>query len=340
MSSFVFDTYGDPFDELQPGSRLSAGRFLAMTDGDSDQEVLDALDRLDSMGVLLDISDLQPEKGSGQTAKRLEREEKLIQKKISLRELDPNDPLRLFLTEVAEMDENRDGLEALLYAGDEASLAKAAECCLPMVAELAGELTGKGVLLMDLVQEGSLGLWQALASWQGEPAEPFLSAGIQRAMIRSVVMQARADGVGTRLRRQVEAYQNADRELLHTLGRNPTIEETAEKMGISAELAGSLEKMLRDARSTARENTAEERNADEDLAVDATAYYQSRQRVTELLEDLDRLDARLLSLRFGLDTGKPMTVEEAAGKLGISPEEAAAREQKAMILLRNQEDTE
>ena len=115
---------------------------------------------------------------------------------------------------------------------------------LSRVVEMAQELAGRSVLLMDLIQEGSLGLWQAVCTWQEGSFEDYSTGLIRLYMAKEVMLQARANGVGQKMRTALEDYRSVDERLLCDLGRNPTVEELAEALHITAEAAASIGDML------------------------------------------------------------------------------------------------
>ena len=137
----------------------------------------------------------------------------------------------------------------------------------------------------------------------------------------------------------MEDYRAVDERLVSELGRNPTQEEIAEELHMSAEETANLAQMLTAARKLAQARPAEEEptqeeEAEEQQAVEDTAYFQARQRIAEMLSMLSEEDAKLLSLRFGLEGGLPMTPEETGRKLGLTPEEVVTREAAALAVLR------
>jgi len=153
-----------------------------------------------------------------------------------------------------------------------------------------------------------------------------------------VTLHARAAGAGQKMRRALEDYRQVDERLLGELGRNPSLEEIALEMHMSVESAYTVKKMLEDARIAADVRTpeeAEEAPQEEDQAVENTALFQMRQRILDLLSILSQEDSRLLTLRFGLEGGLPLSPEETGRKLGLTPEEVVARETAALARLRN-----
>ena len=324
--------------QCRPGTSVEAGNFLAVAEDAAEEELEEALARLEEMNILLDISAL-PTPAGGEAALRLRQEVQFVQNGMRLRELEETDPLRLYLEEVAMTPVAGD--EQLLAercaSGDEAAMMTLTNLGLSRVIETAGEFAGRGVLLMDLIQEGSLGLWQAIQSYtDGDYAEQ-CTARIRFSMARAIALQARANGVGQRMRTALEDYRAVDERLLAELGRNPTLEEMAENLHLSVEATASVKKMLDNARLLARakkEPEPEEEEIAETQAVEDTAYFQMRQRIQDLLSQLDAVDAKLLTLRYGLEGGMPLSPEEAGKKLGLTPQEVLTREAGALAKLR------
>ena len=210
---------------------------------------------------------------------------------------------------------------------------------LSRVVELASEFTGFGVLLLDLIQEGSLGLWQAIRNYRRGDYAAHRDRWIRFYMAKAVTLQARQSGVGQKMRTALEDYRSVDERLLGELGRNPTLEEIALELHMSVEEADAVRKMLDDARILARAKKPpvdeEEEKEAEEQAVEDTAMFQMRQRILDLLSGLSEADQKLLTLRFGLEGAKPLSPEEAGRQLGLTAEEVVAREAAALAKLRS-----
>ena len=331
------------FSKLNVSDRLSAVALLAAVEGENEEVLLEALDHLSYMGVELDLSDLPADMGTGEMAVRLRREHQLAQKGFDVTALEETDPLRLYLEEMAAIPVCGDihvlGLQlaALNRAGKEdADLwTRILNLNLSHVFEIACRHTGYGVSLLDLMQEGSMGLWSALPNYEDGDFEEYCHGYIRLAMDWCVIVQAHAAGVGRKMRQAVEDYRHVDERLLSELGRNATLEEIAEAMHMTPEQTKTVADMVASAQVAGKAGEPEpENNPDDDQAVEDTAYFQMRQRVAELLSDLDGKEAELLKLRFGIDGGKPMTPEETGRKLGLTPEEVVAMEAAALMKLR------
>ena len=324
------------------GDTISAVTLLSLLEGEDEQAVETALEDLETGCMFLDISGLPRVGGTGEAALRLRREMQLVEKGLDPKKLDENDPLRLYLEELAGMPVAGD--ELVLAEQCRKGSARAAEMLtnlgLSRVIELAREFVGYGVLLMDLIQEGSLGLWQAVGSYHYGEYAAHRDRWIRFYMAKAVTIQARANGVGQKMRTALEDYKQVDERLLSELGRNPTLEEIAEELHMRPEEAAAVKKMLEDARLLAQAKKPavdeEEEKEAEEQAVEDTALFQMRQRILDLLSGLEEEDQKLLTLRFGLEGSKPLSPEETGNRLGLTPEEVVAREAAALAKLRNQ----
>lgn len=343
MNEFEFDrpAWEPVLETIEKGGSFSAVQFLTLTEGEEEWSVEDALRYLQERDILLDVSDLPKAHGVGEAAVRLRREEQLAHSGKLLESLEETDPLRLYLEELAQIPACGDMelLSRRLLEGDKSVTQNITALMLSDVVKQALEMTGRGVLLMDLIQEGSLGLWQAILNYEGGNLEAQCCRHIHWDLARAVTMQARSSGVGQKLRACMEDYRSVDERLLSELGRNPTLEEIAEAMHVSVEEAAAVSKNLEAARSLAQAKQPaqpQQEEAEDNQAVEDTAYFQMRQRVADLLSELDQQEQKLLSLRFGLEGGKPLTAEQVGQRLGLTPEEAVRMEAAALAKLRQQ----
>ena len=338
--SFEKQPWEQALEQLSPGDSISAVNLLTLLEQEDELSVDEALTQLEEIGIKLDISQLPPVALTGSTALRLKQEASHKQVQSVLQGLDENDPLRLYLQELAETPAAGDPqLLAERYSSGEHHLAQQlVAVCLSQVVQIAMEHTGHGVLLMDLIQEGSLGLWQSILRFAGGDFESYCSWWIRQYMAKAVFMQARSGGLGQKLRQDMEDYRDADQRLLVELGRNPTVEEIAEMLHITPEECAVLEKMVENARAMEKNRQEQEEpepTPEDEQAVEDTAYFQVRQRIMELLSCLSEEDSKLLTLRFGLEGKKPLSPVETGVVLNLTPEQVVAREAQILAQLRD-----
>ena len=329
-------------DRKRYGDSLSAAQLLTFLEEETEEGVEDAFAALEDRGLKLDVTTLPSRQFVGQAALRLRQEEQMAKENMALQDLGPNDPLRLYLEEISSLPPAEETEELLRQAadGDEKAQEILTDAGLRRVAEIAKEFTGYGVLLMDLIQEGSMGLWKVVSGFSGGDYPSLRDDAIRQAMARAVTLQARENGVGRKMRQALEDYRAVDQRLLAELGRNPTLEEIAQELHMTPEDAATVKRNLDDARILAQATAPKEEAEpeEENQAVEDTAYFQMRQRITELLSVLPQEDARLLSLRFGLDKELPLSPEDTGKRMGLTPQEVVAREAAALARLRTEKE--
>ncbi len=317
---------------IPAGTDISAQRFFTILGAVDEGEALEAAMALEDRGIGLDVSQLTPT-AQGHAAQRLELEAELARAGRLPGGLAPGDPLRQYWSELQNMKPlDEAGAKALLSS--QGSSNRLTEGLLWLVTEEAPGFTGQGVLLQDLMQEGALGLMQAME----QPKADILDDArwhIRQAMARTVALQYLVSGEADRLLAAMRAYQQADRRLLNRLGRNPVPEELAQELGKTLTETVALGKMVQGAAQSPVPQPQEQKE-EEPEKVEDSAYFQLRSRVEELLSLLDDTDRELLTLRFGLSGKAPQSTEEAARTLGISPEEASEREMAAILRLRQE----
>ena len=343
MMEFTFEAspWEKALEALQPGETINILTLLSYLEEEDEDTVLEALDMLEEKSVALSIDDLPNLPTGGNMALRLREEAQLVESGRLLTGLPENDPLRLYLEELAGTPAAGDTefLAQQYLDGDENAAQKLVTLSLSRVVELASALAGKNVLLLDLIQEGSMGLWQGILNYTGGSFDTHRDWWIRQYLHRAVFMQARSSEMGQKLRQGMEDYRDVDQKLLAELGRNPTLEEIAQAMHVEAEEAAVYSNMLTMAQTRRQVDEAmeeKEPEPEEDQAVEDTAYFQMRQRIGELLSVLPAEDAELLTLRFGLEGGMPMSPEETGRKLGLTPQEVVTKEANALAKLRRQ----
>lgn len=344
MMDFTFEEspWEQALEKLRPGDVIDAVTFLTLLEQEEEDAVEEACRGLEEKHITLDISRLPCDLGSGDMALRLRQEKELASRDDLRTGLEETDPLYLYLEELSAIPAagEESGLAERLAAGEEAAAEMLVNLSLHRCVELAKEMTGRGVLLLDLIQEASLGLWQGVLTYTGGDFAAHRDWWIRQYLAKTVTLQARSSGLGQKLREGMEDYRDVDQRLLTELGRNPTLEEIAEAMHITPEDAAVYGNMVTAARSRRKVEQAREEpepTLEDDQAVEDTAYFQSRQRVLDMLSGLSEQEAKLLTLRFGLEGGMPMSPEDTGRKLGMTPDEVVRTEAAALKKLRGEE---
>lgn len=327
-------------DFLPDGASLSAIRFLTLSEGMDDEQIQNLWEEMDQRHITLIVDDLPTPDVEGEFALRLRQEAEMVQQGSDWMTLEDNDPLRLYLNELAQLPAAGDPqlLAELLRSGDETCAERLLNLQLHRVLEIAREYVGRGVLLLDLIQEGSLGLWQGILSYQNGDIGKHCDWWIRQYMSKTVTEQARNGGLGEKLRQGVKDYVDVDQRLLGELGRSPVPEEIADAMHISAADVAVYAEMLDAARRRQQIHAPEATSPDEeeDQAVENTAYFQSRQRIFELLSVLNEKERQLLTLRYGLEGGLPLDPVQVGRQMNMTGEEVVQLEAAALAKLRQE----
>ena len=333
---------------LEDGQSFSGAQLLTLSEEVSEQELEDAFACLEQRQILPDLSDLQLPAPGPEAAERLRLEAKWVEQGMPLEGLEEKDTLRLYLEELASIPvcgDTRQIAQALCDSdstGQDAQTLRTrlAELSLSRVVELAGQYTNQGVLLLDLIQEGSIGLWRAIEIFgtQSAPFEQLRDWWIRFYMSKVILLQAREAGVGQHLRQAMEDYRSVDEKLLTELGRNPEPEELAQALHMSVQETLRIAQMVEQTRMIHRAHVPEPEQLpqEEDQAVEDTAYFQMRQRISDLLSTLPAREATLLTLRYGLEGQLPMKPQQVAARMGITAEEVVALEAAALAKLRTE----
>lgn len=323
------------------GSSISAWNLLSMLEDEDEDSVEDAFGAIAEKNLTVDFSSLPRTIPDGQLAQRLKQEREYAQNGLNIKDMAAGDPLRLYLEELAGVPAFGDELllSQRLLAGDEKASEQLTNLGLGRVVEMAKEFAGWNVLLLDLIQEGSIGLWEAIGSFRGGDYPSHRDRMIRHALAKAIILQARSNGISQKMRQALQDYRSTDERLLTELGRNPSLEEIAQGMRISREEAEYIKKMMDDAlalNQAEKQTQPPEESAEDDIAVEDTAYFQMRQRIGELLSVLDELDARIITLRFGLEKGRPLSADEVGRILGLTAGEISRREAAALSKLRKE----
>lgn len=328
-------------DSCKEGTVIPGWKLLSLMEEEEEEALEDAFRMIQEKQMILDLSGLPRSISSERAALRLKQEREYAEAGMDLTKMEENDPLRLYLEEIAGIPTCGDEtlLAAQLLSGDEDAAQRLTNLGLSRVVQMAAEYAGWNVLLLDLIQEGSIGLWEAIGSYRGGDYSCHRDRMIRNALSKAILLQARNNGLSQKMRQALQDYKSVDERLLTELGRNPGLEEIAQGMKVTVEEADCIRKMMDDAlllEQAEKLVQPKEESAEEEQAVEDTAYFQMRQRIGELLSQLEEQDARILTLRFGLDNGRPMSAEDTAKKLGMTTGELSRREAAALNQLRTE----
>lgn len=341
MNDFVFEQA--PWEaylrSCKNGSVISGWNLISMLEDEEDDAVEDAFSILTVKKLQLDLSGLPQMSAGSNTAQRLQQEREYVTGGLKTALMEETDPLRLYLEEIAAAPACGDEklLAEQLSSGDQRAAQRLTELGLSRVVEIAAEYAGQAVLLLDLIQEGNIGLWEAISGYRDGDYAAQRDEAIRSSVLKAIVLQARSNGISQKMKKALQDYRAADQHLLTKLGRNPGLEEIAQEMHISLEQAQTIEKTMADIlllQKAEKLAAPKEETAEDELPVEDTAYFQMRQRISEMMSVLDEQEARILTMRFGLEKGLPMSTEEVAKALGITTAAVTACETAALSKLR------
>ncbi|MBQ2251167.1 MAG: RNA polymerase sigma factor RpoD [Lachnospiraceae bacterium] len=261
-----------------------------------------------------------------------------------------DDPIRMYLKEIGKVPllstEEEIELAKRIELGDEEAKRTLAESNLRLVVSIAKRYMGRGMQFLDLIQEGNLGLIKAVEKFEykkGYKFSTYATWWIRQAITRAIADQARTIRIPVHMVETINRLIRTQRQLVQTLGREPSPEEVAAAMEIPVERVREVMKISMDPVSLETPIGEEEDShlgdfiQDEQVMVpaDAATYTLLREQLTEVLETLTEREQKVLRLRFGLDDGRPRTLEEVGRDFNVTRERIRQIEAKALRKLRH-----
>ena len=317
-----------------------------------DDEKKDKLyEKLDSNGIMT-YQDEEPEDDKiisdvddEPTEEELENIETIVPEGVSI-----EDPVRMYLKEIGKVpllsaDEERE-LAMRMEQGDEEAKKRLAEANLRLVVSIAKRYVGRGMLFLDLIQEGNLGLIKAVEKFdykKGYKFSTYATWWIRQAITRAIADQARTIRIPVHMVETINKFIRVQRQLLQELGREPYPEEIAERMNQPVERVREIQKISQEPVSLETPIGEEEDShlgdfiQDENVPVpaDAAAETMLKEQLDEVLKTLTEREKKVLRLRFGLDDQKARTLEEVGKEFDVTRERIRQIEAKALRKLRH-----
>ena len=261
-----------------------------------------------------------------------------------------DDPVRMYLREIGRIplltyDEELE-LAKKILEGDEDAKQKLAESNLRLVVSIAKKYVGRGMLFLDLIQEGNMGLIKAVEKFdytKGFKFSTYATWWIRQAITRAIADQARTIRIPVHMVETINKLIRTSRHLLQQLGREPSPEEIAAEMEIPVEKVTEIQKIAQDPVSLETPIGEEEDShlgdfiQDEDSPAphDAASYTMLREQLEEVMNTLTPREAKVLKLRFGLEDVKSRTLEEVGKEFNVTRERIRQIEAKALRKLRH-----
>ena len=328
-------TYGDLASELDD------------VNPDQIDQVFDAFEEL-GVDLLNDDLDEEPDIEDLKEVENLKLDE--IDNDTSYEGINVDDPVRMYLREIGRIplltfDEELD-LAKKILKGDEDAKQKLAESNLRLVVSIAKKYVGRGMLFLDLIQEGNMGLIKAVEKFdytKGFKFSTYATWWIRQAITRAIADQARTIRIPVHMVETINKLIRTSRHLLQQMGREPTPEEIAAEMEIPVEKVMEIQKIAQDPVSLETPIGEEDDShlgdfiQDEDSPEphDSAAYTLLKEQLEEVMNTLTPREAKVLKLRFGLEDGKARTLEEVGREFEVTRERIRQIEAKALRKLRH-----
>ena len=328
-------TYGELANELE----------------DTNPEQLDKIfDTFEDLGVdIKDSDDLDIEPDIDD----LEEVENIKVEDVDLSNMDGvsiDDPVRMYLREIGKIPlltyEEELDLAKRILNGDEEAKQKLAESNLRLVVSIAKKYVGRGMLFLDLIQEGNMGLIKAVEKFdytKGYKFSTYATWWIRQAITRAIADQARTIRIPVHMVETINKLIRTSRHLLQKNGREPTPEEIAEEMEIPVEKVMEIQKIAQDPVSLETPIGEEDdshlgdfiQDDDSPAPQDSAAYTMLKEQLNDVMGTLTSREAKVLRLRFGLEDGKARTLEEVGKEFNVTRERIRQIEAKALRKLRH-----
>ena len=282
-----------------------------------------------------------------------EKEEDLLESSEelgALEDLPLSDPVRMYLREIGKISlltpDQEVELAMRVEAGDPTAKAALVEANLRLVVSIAKKYIGRGMLFLDLIQEGNLGLIRAVEKFdyrKGYKFSTYATWWIRQAITRAIADQARTIRIPVHMVETINKLIRISRQLVQRLGREPTAEEVAAEMDILPTKVEEIQKIAQEPVSLETPIGEEEDSQlgdfleDKDIPSpeDAASSQLLREQLEFMLEDLTDREKEVLRLRFGLEDGHPYTLEEVGKRFGVTRERIRQIEAKALRKLRH-----
>jgi RNA polymerase primary sigma factor len=314
----------------------------------SKEQIENIYDVIQNLGI--DIVSEDDENFDSRVAEK-KNEEKSLRRQLNLTVKSPtNDPVRMYLKEIGKVRlltaYEEVNLARRIEAGDAEAKRMLVEANLRLVVSIAKKYVGRGMLFLDLIQEGNLGLIRAVEKFdykKGYKFSTYATWWIRQAITRAIADQARTIRIPVHMVETINKLIRVQRQLLQKLGREPTPEEIARRMKFTAEKVREVMKISQEPVSLETPIGEEEdshlgdfiEDSEVEAPSDAASFTMLQEQLQEVLNTLNDRERKVIQLRFGLQDGHPRTLEEVGREFGVTRERIRQIESKTLGKLRH-----
>ena len=339
----------DIVKKVKESGKITYGELAKELENTNPEQIDKVFDAFEEMGVSLLNDDFEEEPDIDD----LKEVEDLKLDDItdtSYEGISVDDPVRMYLREIGKIPllsyDKELELAKRILDGDEEAKQELAEANLRLVVSIAKKYVGRGMLFLDLIQEGNMGLIKAVEKFdytKGFKFSTYATWWIRQAITRAIADQARTIRIPVHMVETINRLIRTSRHLLQQFGREPTIEEIAQEMDMSVEKVMEIQKIAQDPVSLETPIGEEDdshlgdfiQDEDSPAPQDAASYTLLREQLNEVMKTLTPREAKVLRLRFGLDDGKARTLEEVGKEFDVTRERIRQIEAKALRKLRH-----
>ena len=336
--------------------KIDVNEFIDTKGEVGNSDIMKALEDIEYDIAQVDIDNISPDeiepdfKDLEQDAKDAFDPNESIDKIFSQEGLAIDDPVRMYLKEIGKIPllspERENYLAEQISLGNKDAKDELIEANLRLVVSIAKRHVGKGMYFLDLIQEGNLGLIKAVEKFdysKGFKFSTYATWWIRQAITRAIADQARTIRIPVHMVETIHKVSRTSRQLLQEFGREPTTEEIAESLGMTAEKVREIMKIAQDPVSLETPIGEEEdshlgdfvEDVDSPAPSDSASYSLLREQLCNILHTLTPREEQVIRLRFGLEDGRSRTLEEVGKQFKITRERIRQIEAKALRKLRH-----
>ena len=330
--------------------KITYGELAVELDDVNQEQIEKVFDVMEEMGVdvLKDDFDDEPNEEDLKEVENLKLDE--VTQDDTFEGINVDDPVRMYLREIGRIklltyDQELD-LAKRILAGDEEAKQELAEANLRLVVSIAKKYVGRGMLFLDLIQEGNMGLIKAVEKFdytKGFKFSTYATWWIRQSITRAIADQARTIRIPVHMVETINKLIRTSRHLLQKLGREPSPEELSKELEMPIDKVMEIQKIAQDPVSLETPIGEEDdshlgdfiQDEDSPAPQDAAAYTLLKEQLAEVMQTLTPREAKVLRLRFGLDDGKARTLEEVGKEFDVTRERIRQIEAKALRKLRH-----